>query len=73
MSDQHKTLNPAKPYVTNTPYVATQYYEYMTNCESQFTVIAGPFYIVREVYLDGGVWKYKASKDGETVIITLPP
>jgi hypothetical protein len=54
-----------------TSYTGTQWYRYHCNLcmgANQFEYLAGPFLIVRSVYKDGDVWKFKLTKHDN-----LPP
>jgi hypothetical protein len=63
------------PYIPNV-FIGTQYYRFrdpLLMDESTYENLLGPFFIRRNVFLDGDIWKYRIEKDGVSSELILPP
>jgi hypothetical protein len=73
IQDLHETNGAFRtPYFTKN-FVAQQIFRYRCQCNgNQWNTLMGPHDITRSVFQEGGTWKFRITKHGESVTINLP-
>ena len=66
-----RTIQDLNPKYVDHVFIATQYYRFRDPILDQEVTLAGPYFIQRNVFLEGATWKYRVAKDGISADLEL--